>query len=75
MGKTSIVRITETENEILDALEENEKMTVYKLARAINKDLSYTRCRLITLWTKGKVRREEIGDKTYYTMASKEPRL
>ena len=56
----------ESEEKILDALEELGREAVGTIAKIINKDFSNTRKRLLTLWVAGKVRKEETAEKTYY---------
>jgi hypothetical protein len=66
VGTTSDVRLSEDEAEILDALQELGKAKVSTIAKAINKDRSNTSKRCASLWTKGKVRKEEIEGATFY---------
>jgi hypothetical protein len=66
LGESGQARLRESEEEILAVLEENGKATVGTIAKTISKDFSNTRRNLLNLWVKGKVRKEEIENKTFY---------
>lgn len=66
LGESGEVKVKENEQEILDALAELGKATVGTIAKTINKDFSNTRKYVRTLWVNGKIRKEEIENKTFY---------
>ena len=66
VGETRQVRMTEKEEEILEAMQDMGKAKVSTIAAAIHEKRSNTDTRLKSLWSKGKVRRETIETITYY---------
>jgi len=72
LGNTEQVKKNEADEELLGALEDIGKATIATISKTIGKDFSNTRRRLLGLWTGGKIRREEIENKTYYFLPRKE---
>ena len=72
LGNTEQVKKNEADEELLGALEDLGKATIAMISKTIGKDFSNTRRRLLGLWTGGKIRREEIENKTYYFLPRKE---
>lgn len=66
VGETGQVRMTEKEEEILDAMQDMGKAKVSTIAAAIHEQRTNTDTRLKSLWSKGKVRKEVIENVTYY---------
>jgi hypothetical protein len=66
VGNTGEIRMTEKEQEILDALQDLGKAKVSTIATAIHDQRSNTDTRLKSLWTKGKVRKEVMENVNYY---------
>lgn len=73
LGETSEAKNTELENEIIAVLEEFGKTTIATIAKTVGKDFSNTRRKLMSMWTSGKVKKEEIENKMYYCLPARSP--
>ena len=65
-GDASEAKVKESEEEILSVLEETGKATIATIAKTVSKDFSNTRKRILSLWAKDKLHKEDIEGKTYY---------
>lgn len=66
LGSTNEIRLSDDEAEILEVLQDLGKAKAATIAKAIRKDRSNTAKRCANLWTKGKLKKDEMNGFTVY---------
>jgi hypothetical protein len=72
LGDSTNAKSKELENEITSVLEELGKATIATISKTISRDFSNSRRKLISMWTDGKVKKEEIEGKLYYFLPARQ---